>query len=125
VIKMGKTGRLKWRFPSFSWIFLVSLLCGLVGFLEGSIKGAISSVAYSIINSFLGWLGLIPFAGIPLYLHFSGSLAQLLTSLSSTPTPVAFAISFFIYLILAGFVNILVSIIAILLILVGLKEVLS
>jgi len=121
---MGKTLKFKLKNP-FSWSLTLALLCGLIGFLEGALKGAASSAAYAIINSFLTLLGLVPFFGVPLYLYFSGLIAHLLSSLSSTSTPLGFAISFILYLILTIFINVLASIIAIALMLLGLKEVLS
>lgn len=98
---------LKKRF-SLPIYFILIGLAGLIGLLEAGIGGLIVGLASGVLCSLVSLVGIVPFAGIPLYLMIGNGFKGLLAGLGIV-APVSQAFAFYSFLIFVIITNIFVS----------------
>jgi len=97
-------------------IYLVLYALGtILGFAEAGVPGMCVGLGSSILCSLASLAGIIPFAGIPLYLVIGASLNSLIASLGVS-VPITQTVTLYTFLIFVVLTNIVISTLAFLLI---------
>jgi len=112
--KIGSSGiKKKFSFPIYLIIYAIS---GILGYAFAGLPGLAVGLAGSVVISLFTFLGIIPFAGIPLYIFFSdlinGLLLKLVPNAWIALTVAKIAFGFFVVI-----VNIFVSLLVLLVLL--------
>jgi len=96
------------KFPLYIVLYVV---IALIGLLEAGPMGFVVGLASAILCSLITLVGLVPFAGIPLYWYIANGINGLLGTLGYN-IPVAMAVGFTAFLILAIITNLFMSFVA-------------
>lgn len=96
------------------YLFLYAL-GGCLGLLQGGLLGGFLGLASTFLSSLLVIFGIVPFAGLPLYIFFSKFLFGILGKYADIS--LAQTVSFYIFGIFAGFVWVIITALVILLVL--------
>ena len=128
-----KTKKVTKRF-GFSSFGLTGLLCvifGLLGAVVGGLQGLAVGIVMALMTSLMAWVGLVPFAGVILFVGFYNQFMDWLYSLAPqmgillSPDALPRVILFWIYTVVASIACIAFSFLAVVVIIAGLAAITS
>ena len=121
----------RYGFSSFGLTGLLCVIFGLIGAVVGGFAGLAVGVVMALMASLIAWVGLIPFAGIFLFMGLYNTFMDWLYTLAPqmnvllSPDALPRVILFYIFGILSGIACVIFSFIAVIVIFAGIVAILE